>query len=207
MLAPDAHLQSLHQAQASPDETIYPHGGPSINEPLVPRIMKYQRAIVSWTIVLWMCYVFLSSLPYKFTGHPDTQHIFGTIGDWLGTLLGSGIGKLFTDLGGYVIGSFELLTSIVLLLPALLWLISRLNGSFFGITRRRFHMIGGLMASAVMAGAVFFHLVSPLGVKVLHEGESDGGSLFYAAVSILVLGLVLFAINRGWTDEDRFAPR
>ena len=66
-------------------------------------------------------------------------------------------------------------------------------------------MIGGLMASAVMAGAVFFHLVSPLGVEVLHEGKSDGGSLFYAALSILVLGLVMFAINRGWTDDDRFS--
>ena len=60
------------------------------------------------------------------------------------------------------------------------------------------------MASAVMAGAVFFHLASPLGVEVLHEGQSDGGSLFYAALSILILGLVLFAINRGWTDEDKY---
>ena len=167
--------------------------------------MKYLRAVASWMIVLWTCYIFLSSLPYKFTKHPDTQHIFGTIGDWLGTFLGNGIGKLFTDFGSYVIGSFELLTSIVLLLPALLWILSRINGSFFGVTRRRFHVIGGLMASAVMAGAVFFHLVSPLGVEVLHEGQSDGGSLFYAAVSILVLGLVLFAINRGWTDDDMFS--
>ncbi|NND92441.1 MAG: hypothetical protein HKN42_16400 [Granulosicoccus sp.] len=167
--------------------------------------MKNFRAIVSWLIVLWMCYVFLGSLPYKFTGHPDTQHIFGTIGNWLGGFLGAGIGNLFTNYGAYVIGSFELLTSIVLLLPALLWVLSRLNGSFFGITRRRFHVIGGLMASAVMAGAVFFHLVSPLGVEVLHEGKSDGGSLFYAALSILILGLVLVAINQGWTDDDRYA--
>ena len=65
-------------------------------------------------------------------------------------------------------------------------------------------MFGGLMASAVMAGAVFFHLVSPLGIEVLHNGESDGGSLFYAAVSILVLGFVLFFINRGWTDKDKY---
>ena len=168
--------------------------------------MKYTRAIASWIMVLWMCYIFLGSLPYKFTRHPDTQHIFGTIGDWLGTFFGNLIGKLFSDFGGYVIGSFELLTSLVLLLPALLWVLSKLNGSFFGVTRRRFHMIGGLMASAVMAGAVFFHLVSPLGVEVLHEGQSDGGSLFYAAVSVLVLGLVLFAINRGWTDDDKYSP-
>jgi len=38
-----------------------------------------------------------------------------------------------------------------------------------------------------MSGAVFFHLATPLGIEVLHNGVSDGGSLFYAAVSILVL--------------------
>ncbi len=167
--------------------------------------MKYARAVFSWVAVLWMCYVFLGSLPYKFTKHPDTQHIFGTIGDWLGTFLGTGIGTLFKEFGSYVIGGFELITAIVLLLPALLWVISKLNGSFFGITRRRFHMFGGLMASAVMAGAVFFHLVSPLGIEVQHQGENDGGSLFYAAVSILVLGLVLFVINRGWTEDDKYS--
>jgi len=48
-----------------------------------------------------------------------------------------------------------------------------------------------------MAGAVFFHLFSPLGIEVLHEGESDGGSLFMAAASILVLGVILAAINAG----------
>ena len=61
------------------------------------------------------------------------------------------------------------------------------------------------MASAVMAGAVFFHLVSPLGIEVLHDGQSDGGSLFYAALSILILGLVLFGINQGWSEDDRYA--
>lgn len=168
--------------------------------------MKYLRSIVSWLSVIWMCYIFLGSLRYKFTGHPDTQHIFGTIGDWLGTFLGSGIGTLFKNFGAFAVGGFELLTSLILLLPALLWVLSRLSRSYFGITRRRFHMIGGLMASAVMAGAIFFHLASPLGVEVLHNGKSDGGSLFYAAVSIFVLGLVLFFINRGWTDDDRYAP-
>lgn len=165
--------------------------------------MKYLRPLVSWVAVFWMCFVFLVSLPYKFTLHPDTQHIFGTIGNWLGTFFGETVGSLFSNYGSYVIGGVELLTSIVLLLPILLWVISKLNGSFFGVTRRRFHMIGGLMASAVMAGAVFFHLFSPLGIEVLHEGQSDNGSLFYKAVSILVLGFVLFIINCGWTEKDK----
>lgn len=164
------------------------------------------RPLVSWLVVVWVCYVFLSSLPYKFTRHPDTQHIFGTIGDWLGGILGSPVGSAFRDFGSYAVGGFELITSIVLLLPAPLWLISKLSGSYFGVTRRRFHMIGGLMASIVMAGAVFFHLITPLGIEVLHNGKNDGGSLFYSAVSILVFGIVLFLINRGWTDDERYSP-
>ena len=164
--------------------------------------MKYLVALISWAIVAWMCFIFLGSLPYKFTLHPDTQHIFSTIGDWLGTFLGTGIGSLFANYGSYVVGGFELLTSIVLLFPALLWLKSKISGQPFGNTRRRFHQVGGLMASAVMAGAVFFHLFSPLGIEVLHQGESDGGSLFKAAVSVLILGFVLLVINRPGLIDD-----
>jgi len=158
--------------------------------------MRIAIAIVSWVIVAWICYIFLGSLSYKFSQHPDTVHIFSTIGDWLGTFLGSGVGTLFSRFGAYVIGSFELLCSIVLLAPALVWLKSLITRQTFGFIRIRCHQIGGLMASMVMAGAVFFHLVSPLGIEVLHQGESDGGSLFKAAVSILILGIVLFVINR-----------
>ena len=96
--------------------------------------MKYLRALVSWLIVAWMCYIFLGSLPYKFTNHPDTQHIFGTIGDWIGGFVGTGIGNLFSNFGAYAVGGFELLTSIVLLLPIVLWVLSRFSGSYFGIT-------------------------------------------------------------------------
>ena len=162
-----------------------------------PTTMQTVKALVSWAITLWIGKVFLTSLPYKFTNHPDTQHIFGTIGAWMTGILGQRIGAWFVDFGAYVVGSFELLTSIVLLLPALLWVFAKLGfGEQGAHTRAKFHAIGGLMAAAVMAGAAFFHWFTPLGVEVLHQGESDGGSLFYAAVSIFVLGIVLFVINQ-----------
>ncbi len=151
-------------------------------------------AVISWIIVVWICYVFLASLPYKFTLHPDTQHIFGTIGEWMKGVLGDGVGTTFANYGSYGVGAVELVTSIILLLPALIWIASKL-GMASAPDRPKFHQIGGLMASAVMAGAVFFHLFTPLGIEVLHQGESDGGSLFYAAVSILILGVVLFFLN------------
>lgn len=156
---------------------------------------KAATAVVSWAITLWTCYVFLGSLPYKFTRHPDTQHIFGTIGAWMEGILGEAIGGWFADFGPFVVGGFELLTSAVLLLPALLWVVGKIKSTGSAAARARFHCIGGLMAAAVMSGAVFFHLFTPLGVEVLHQGQSDGGSLFYAAVSILVLGLAMFALN------------
>jgi hypothetical protein len=154
------------------------------------------RAIISWAIALWASKVFLQSLPYKFSLHPDTQHIFGTIGDWLSGILGTPVGEAFSNFGSYVVGSFELIASTVLLAPAALWLMRKLTSRPTEGVRAKFHAIGGLLAAAVMAGAVFFHLFTPLGIEVLHEGKSDGGSLFYAAVSILVGGIVLFLINR-----------
>ncbi len=157
---------------------------------------KYITPVISWILALWASRVFLASLPYKFSGHPDTQHIFGTIGGWLGGILGATPGELFTRYGAVAVGSFELLTSLVLLSPAVFWLLHKASPGLRLPSRRIMHLFGGIMASTVMAGAVFFHLVSPLGVEVLHEGKGDGGSLFYAAVSILVSGIILFLINR-----------
>lgn len=154
------------------------------------------RTVISWAIVAWIAYIFLGSLPYKFTLHPDTQHIFGVVGTWLGGFLGAAVGNAFANFGSYVVGAFELLTSLILLFPVIAWLINRTNHSSPRRGRAFWHAIGGLMATAVMCGAVFFHLFTPLGIEVLHEGKGDGGSLFMAAVSILILGLVLFALNR-----------
>lgn len=152
--------------------------------------------IISWILVIWIAKVFVSSLFYKFTGHPDTVHIFSTIGGWLQGFLGNTVGGAFSHYGAYLVGSFELLTSIVLLSPAVFWVMHKLFPSLHLPSRAKIHGVGGLMASAVMAGAVFFHLASPLGVEVMHEGKGDGGSLFYAAVSILVSGIILFILNR-----------
>ena len=153
-------------------------------------------AAISWPIAAWMLYVFLGSLPYKFTLHPDTQHIFGTIGAWLGTFLGAGIGGAFAAYGSYAVGAFELATSVVLLVPPFAWLTRKAIGGTASRPRAWWHRLGGAMAAVVMTGAVFFHLFTPLGIEVLHQGRSDGGSLFYAAVSILVGGVVMVLINR-----------
>lgn len=150
---------------------------------------------LSWVVVLWICKIFLSSLPYKFSGHPDTQYIFSTIGGWMSTTLSFGLGNWFTHYGAYAVGSVELLVSMLLLVPVLFFILKKTNIISKHPERALIHAVGGLLASCVMTGAVFFHLFTPLGIEVLHNGQNDHGSLFYAAVSILVLGLVMSIVN------------
>ncbi|MGK0440822.1 MAG: hypothetical protein ACJA0N_000617 [Pseudohongiellaceae bacterium] len=151
--------------------------------------------IVSWIIALWTAKVFLFSLPYKFSGHSDTVHIFSTIGAWIQSILGDTIGTLFIDYGAYAVGSAELITSLVLLSPAAFWALKKANVTQKLPSISLVHGLGGLMAFGIMSGAVFFHIFTPLGIEVLHEGKSDNGSLFYAALSILISGLVLAVMN------------
>ncbi len=158
-------------------------------------------AVFSWLVVLWTTKVFLSSLPYKFTNHPDTQHIFGTIGLWMEGVLGSPVGIWFAEYGAVAVGVAELLVSLLLFSPALFFVAGRLIRLPVFASRRVIHGLGGLAAAVVMTGAAFFHLFTPLGVEVLHEGKSDGGSLFYAAVSILVLGLIMALANFKLADS------
>ncbi len=152
--------------------------------------------VISLLITLWVAKVFLLSLPYKFTNHPDTVHIFSTIGQWMSDTIDTGLGDFFGSYGAYIVGSVELIASSILLIASISWILVTVkvlkDASFY----RQWYVVGGLLSSAIMSGAAFFHLVTPLGVEVLHQGKSDGGSLFYAAVSILLLGLLLAFINR-----------
>lgn len=62
------------------------------------------RKFLSWVLVAIIVGVFLPSIPFKFSGAPETQYIFGTIGKWLSGFLGAGIGGTFAAIGAYVIG-------------------------------------------------------------------------------------------------------
>lgn len=123
--------------------------------------------------------VFLDSLRFKFTDHPNTQEIFGRLDAWAGSL---GAPGLFAHTGlfsQYVIGSAELVASGLLI-----------AGLVPGLQRLR--AAGAAIGFAVMTGAVSFHLFTPLGV----DPNNDGGGLFAAAVTIWASTLVLFALER-----------
>lgn len=119
------------------------------------------KKLITIPMALWLSLIFLGSLPYKFTNHPDTQHIFGTIGDWIGGFLGSAIGSGFSNYAGYIIGSMELVASVMILSGIILWGI-QLAGFLKMKNLDHFIALGGIFASGIMAGAIFFHVVSPL---------------------------------------------
>lgn len=158
------------------------------------------KVTFSWIIALWASNVFITSLFYKFDDSAlEPQHIFTTIGTWITDTINTTLGELFVEYGAILIGVAELITALVLLSPIVLWK-----------HREKLHCIGGLMASTVMAGAVFFHIFTPLGWSptwsVVNEASceevflvpnacTDTG-LANAALSILVLGIVMTWLNK-----------
>lgn len=145
------------------------------------------KKIVTVPMALWASMVFLGSLPYKFSNHPDTQHIFGTIGDWIGWAIGSG----FSAYAAYVIGSLELVASVMILSGIILWAIQA-AGFLKNKNGNMLIALGGALWAALMGGAMFFHIVSPLWIVVLHNGVSDGWALFKSAASVFVIGVSFF---------------
>jgi len=132
-------------------------------------------------MTVWISFVFIQSLFFKFSNAPATQHIFNTLDKWATDSFG--VSGLFVPPGifnGYVIGTVELIASALLL-----------AGLFLG--KRKLTFVGASAAFAVITGAVFFHLFTPLGVNV----QDDGGTLFGMAVSVWVVSAILL-----WMHKD-----
>jgi len=139
-----------------------------------------------WVLAVFIAFVFVQSLFFKFSNSFETQHIFGTIGEWM-----SGIGFLefaaagFAVYGGYTVGTIELTASLLILV-------------------RRTQIFGAALAWGVISGAIFFHLFTPLGVSVIitEQGERDGGQLFAMAVAVWICALIIIWLRR--TDLRQF---
>jgi uncharacterized membrane protein YphA (DoxX/SURF4 family) len=122
--------------------------------------------IVTRLLSVYIAFVFVQSLFYKFTGSEESIFIFSTLREW------SGIG-LFEPAGRWIIGSAELVASILLFVP--------------GAT-----VVGAAMAIGIMTGAIFFHLFTPLGVEIM----GDGGELFALACGVWVSGWLILWLQR-----------
>lgn len=144
--------------------------------------MSKKSKILEIVLTLFVAFVFIQSLFFKFAGAPETVHIFGTLDAWAASL--TGIEGLFNPGGIFsakVVGSAEMVASILLLM-----------GLF--LKKPLVQLGGALLGLGVITGAVIFHLFTPLGIVIENAAlgvESDGGTLFAMAVLVLLACAIL----------------
>lgn len=135
---------------------------------------------IPWALAIFIAFVFLQSLFFKFAGSEETVIIFSTISDWMaGISFLKPISEPFMAYGGNVIGSVELVASALVLIP-------------------RTRVWGALLGLGVISGAIFFHLFTPLGVVRVVDaaGNTDGGALFFMACGVWLSCAALIYLGR-----------
>ena len=148
--------------------------------------MKKLYLIAPWPFALFIVYIYLWYLQYKFLGHPGSVDLFTTLTDWLGF---HGHEK-FMRIG---VGSMELCASILLLIPAT-------------------QAVGAAWSLGIITGAIFFHLATPLGVDPYGDGGFlpiiPGGVLFHQALCVWVSSVVVLVLRRNEAIAliDRYLP-
>ncbi|MGF1456906.1 MAG: hypothetical protein ACFB6R_16185 [Alphaproteobacteria bacterium] len=108
--------------------------------------------IMSWILALFVIFVFVQSLFFKFTGAPESILIFSLIDitaeEWLGL-------TFFEPTMRFGVGGAEALASVLLLIP-----FTRVGGAFVGFV--------------IMTGAIGFHLLTALGTSPSGVVAKDG---------------------------------
>ncbi len=127
----------------------------------------FLRRAAPWLLAIWITYVFTWYLQYKFTGHDGSVWLFTVITDWLGL-------KGHEKAMRIGVGSCELIAATLCLIP-------------------RLRAVGAAATIALMSGAIFFHVASPLGI----DPYEDGARLFKEACATWVAGWALL-----WFERD-----
>ena len=102
--------------------------------------------------------IMIQTLYFKFSASEESVYIFTTVG--------------MEPWGRLGVGSMELVASILILIPSLVW-------------------IGSLLAVGLMVGAIMMH-ATILGIEV----KGDGGQLFIYAIVVLLCAAYAFWISR-----------
>ncbi len=149
--------------------------------------MAFLRKNGHWILSLFVAFVFIQSLFFKFTGSPETVYIFqGKLDPWAASLGFPGVfapGGIFS---AKVVGTAELIASLLVL-----------SGAFLA-GNRMIQVLGAALGLGVISGAIFFHLFTPLGIAVVNtDGSSDGGELFILACGVWFSCALLLWIRLG----------
>lgn len=114
--------------------------------------------LIFWIARLVAAVIMVQSLFFKFSGSEESVYIFTTVG--------------MEPWGRIGVGVLELIASILMFIPSLVW-------------------VGSLLAFGLMAGAIGMHLTL-LGIEV----KGDGGQLFIYAILVAVCSLIVFWNSR-----------
>ncbi len=131
-------------------------------------------------LAVFVVYVFVQSLFFKFTGSQETVIYFATVGQWMSEVpLFVPVAEGFKNYGSVLTGIVELVASVIILIPG---------------TRGW----GALTGLGAMSGAIFFHLATPLGVNRVIDaaGNTDDGVLFFMACGVWLSCAALIYMNR-----------
>lgn len=110
--------------------------------------------LLTWPAALYVAGILMWYEQYKLTGNPGSVWLFTVLSDWLFL---DGYEKPFRLL----VASLEIVASVLVVIP---------------VTR----VWGAALALGIMSGAIFFHVVSPLGI----DPYKDGGALFKEACAV-----------------------
>ena len=134
--------------------------------------MSRPARVASWLAAGWIAWELGFYEQFKLTGNEGSVHLFTILSDWLGTPGGEKPFRLFVAVQ-------EIVALVLVMLP-------------------RTRVPGAALSFATMAGAIFFHTVSPLGI----DPYGDGGMLFKEAVFTLAMSALILLLHRheipGW---------
>ena len=142
--------------------------------------MDKLKKIIPVVLTIYIAFVFIQSLFFKFSATAaEPAYIFETLDQWATDAFG--ISGLFANngiFGRYSIGAAELVASLLLLV-----------GLFAKF--KALHFLGALLSFAIISGAIYFHLFTPLGIEIL----GDGGTLFTLAIGVWFSSLILILMR------------
>jgi len=128
---------------------------------------EHMRNAMCWTAAGYIAFIFLWYEQYKLTGHPGSVSLFTTLTDWAGFPGYEAVMRLG-------VGICEIIAAAIILFPAT-------------------QGLGAIGALMLMTGAIFFHLVTPLGV----DPYGDGGILFKEACAVWTCSWLVIWWRRG----------
>lgn len=120
--------------------------------------MKNLQPVLFWGARLIAAIIMAQTLYFKFSASEESVYIFSVVG--------------MEPWGRIGIGVLELIASILILIPATVWL-------------------GSVLAVGLMAGALGMH-ATMLGIEV----KGDGGQLFIYALLVAICGMYAFWQSR-----------